>query len=362
MQKNVTNTFFTKLVGCTFCNEGPNTQNRQDIIADLYRRGMLQYGQELILRQEPFNRYDDHAMAVFGPDGRQLGYLAKETARPVFNSIDSGKHYSAYVQSVNGGSGYNYGMTIRIEEYTATEERPVVPPKPVYSETQARFDYLMALGEYEEQTFDAESFAMLAKPAQYGLADAQFLYALCLDNGQGTAQDETAAAVWYEKSAQNGNQHAQCNLAMDYYTGTGVPQDFGRAVYWAKKSAAQGDDNGMVILGRMYEKGEGTEQDDRKSFELYLRAAELGNTDGAYNAGICYLIGRGVDRDPREAAKWNRKAAEAGHPNAQFNLANQYLMGEGVPNNYEEALNWIARAAMNGHPKAVRMLKQWGYT
>lgn len=359
-QREVTRTFYTKLVGCTFNNEGSNTESRQTIISDLYRRGMLGFGQELKLVPEPHNRFDNHAVAVFGPDGRQLGYLGKNFAYEVFTSIKSGKHCIAYVERVNGGSGYSYGISMKIEEYVDIVQKPVVPPKPQYNELQARLDYEIAKAEYDDQSLTPDAFANLEKAATYGLADAQFLFACCYDFGICTHKDERVAAVWYEKSAQNGNQHAQCNLAMDYYSGTGVPQNFNKAVYWARKSVDQGDDNGMVILGRMYERGEGVEQNLVKSFALYLRSAELGNIDGASNTGICYLIGRGVTRNPFEATKWNRKAAEAGHPSAQFNLANQYFQGDGVPMDRETGTEWYIRAAQSGHPQASRLLRQIG--
>lgn len=109
-------TFYTKLTGVTFCNENGNTENRQSIIRQLYRRGLLDDGTELSLRPEPNNPYDDHAVAVFAQDGRQLGYLPQRTSYQVFCDMAKGKKYRAFVSCVTGGEAGNaYGINIRIE-------------------------------------------------------------------------------------------------------------------------------------------------------------------------------------------------------------------------------------------------------
>lgn len=361
IQREVTRKYYTKLVGCTFRNEGENTESRQSIISDLFRRGMLTFGQELRLVPEPNNRYDSHAVAVFGPDGRQLGYLGRDLAYDVFVSIQSGKKYSAYVESVNGGNGYSYGISMRVEEYKEVIPKPIAPPKPQYSEEQANADYQLALVEYNEQSFTPTMFARFEKAAKYGLADAQYLYACCFDFGRGTYQDEAQAAIWYEKAAKQGHASAQADLAIDYLNGIGVHKDPSKAFFWANKSAEQNDSDGLVILGRMYEKGQGIEQNYVKAYEAYRKAAELGNVNGANNVGICYLAGCGCDKNPSEAARWNRIAAEAGHPTAQFNLANQYLHGDGVPEDQAIGAEWFFKAAQNGHPQAAHLLKELGY-
>lgn len=109
-------TFYTKLAGVTFCNENGNTENRQFIIRQLYRRGLLDDGTELSLGPEPNNPYDDHAVAVFAQDGRQLGYLPQRISYQIFGDMAKGKKYRAFVSCVTGGEAGNaYGINIRIE-------------------------------------------------------------------------------------------------------------------------------------------------------------------------------------------------------------------------------------------------------
>ena len=108
--------FYTKLAGVTFSNENGNTENRQSIIRQLHRRGLLDDGTELSLRPEPNNPYDDHAVAVFAQDGRQLGYLPQTISYQVFGDMAKGKKYRAFVSCVTGGEAGNaYGINVRIE-------------------------------------------------------------------------------------------------------------------------------------------------------------------------------------------------------------------------------------------------------
>lgn len=108
--------FYTKLAGVTFNNENDNTENRQAIIRQLSRHGLLDEGTELYLKPEPHNPYDNHAVAVFAPDGRQLGYLPKQQAYQVFENMIRGRTYRAFVSTVTGGeAGNKYGINIKVE-------------------------------------------------------------------------------------------------------------------------------------------------------------------------------------------------------------------------------------------------------
>ena len=107
--------FYTKIVGVTFNNTGINTENRQRIIAGLVQKGILKENTELALVREPENQYDPNAVAVFAPDGRQLGYLPSNIAQHVSSNIANGIHYNAYVTKVTGGDADSfYGINLKI--------------------------------------------------------------------------------------------------------------------------------------------------------------------------------------------------------------------------------------------------------
>lgn len=107
--------FYTKVAGATFSNTGANTENRQRIIAQLSRKGILERGTELTLRRDPTNPYDANAVAVIAPDGRQLGFLPKDVAAKVSPDMVRGARYKAYVASVTGGDvDALYGINLKI--------------------------------------------------------------------------------------------------------------------------------------------------------------------------------------------------------------------------------------------------------
>lgn len=120
--------FSTTITGVAYRNSGANTENRQAIIRDLSARGELAAGTELDLRREPENRYDSNAVAVFAPDGRQLGYLSRDIARKAAAQMDAGYRYRAFIQAVTGGGiGYNYGIQMNVRVEKAVPQ--AVPPK-----------------------------------------------------------------------------------------------------------------------------------------------------------------------------------------------------------------------------------------
>ena len=299
------NSFHTKLAGVTYSNEGANTESRQRIIHDLSRRGLLDPGQKLELRPDPQNRFDHQAVAVFGPDGRQLGFLPKEVAHRIFAKLQSSGGFEAIVTAVTGGdAGFAYGINVRIEEYQITQKKSVKR----YTYEDAEDDYERAMRYYREKDFE-EALPLLQRAAEFGHSEAQYRLGTCYDYGYGTAVDAEKASYWYLQAAEQDNADAQADLGYNYREGIGVAVDYQKALYWIQKAVAQNHPNAMVFLGSMYEHGIGVRQDDEESFELYKQAAELGSVDGAHNTGIALLIGRGVERDPYEATKWNTIAA-----------------------------------------------------
>lgn len=124
--------FYTKVAGVTFSNVGANTENRQRIIAQLSRKGILEHGTELTLRRDPTNLYDSNAVAVIAPDGRQLGFLPRDVAAKASPDIARGTHYKAYVEAVTGGDADSmYGINLKIvkDEVQAAPAIKMVPLK-----------------------------------------------------------------------------------------------------------------------------------------------------------------------------------------------------------------------------------------
>lgn len=104
--------FSTKVVGVTYGNDDGST--RQAIIADLKARadaGPV----NIRLRREHHNKDDPHAVAVDGPDGRQLGFLSRQDAARVAKLLDMGGKAEIELAGVTGGgNGQFFGVNIRL--------------------------------------------------------------------------------------------------------------------------------------------------------------------------------------------------------------------------------------------------------
>merc|ERR1711988_1305752 len=78
--------------------------------------------------------------------------------------------------------------------------------------------------------------------ADQGHAKAQYNLGSMYHQGQGVAQDYSAATKWLRMAADQGIAQAQCNLGLMYYEGKGVPQNTSKALRWLHKAQVQGDE------------------------------------------------------------------------------------------------------------------------
>jgi hypothetical protein len=106
-------TIYTKVVGVTF-------DGRQSVIKQLAA------GEHLLLKREPYNRYDPNAIQVERLNGAQLGYLSKDLVRelaPFFDKV--GGTANATVKELVGdyGRGYNLGVRIAFSVPSAENSR-----------------------------------------------------------------------------------------------------------------------------------------------------------------------------------------------------------------------------------------------
>lgn len=109
------------------------------------------------------------------------------------------------------------------------------------AEAQLQMGMRYAAGDGVAQN-DKEAALWFAKAAKQGLAEAQYQYGLVLLQGRGVVQDYKAAFSWIEKPAQRGYARAQYSLGELYRYGTGTAIDKARAYLWFNLAAAQGVD------------------------------------------------------------------------------------------------------------------------
>lgn len=94
---------FTKVAGVTF-------EGRQEVVAQ------LSVGEEVLLRRQPDNPADPHAVQVVRKDGAVVGYLSSPLAGRVAPQLDRGARYRATVVAVTGGGEKNLGANLRLEQ------------------------------------------------------------------------------------------------------------------------------------------------------------------------------------------------------------------------------------------------------
>jgi serine/threonine protein kinase len=90
--------------------------------------------------------------------------------------------------------------------------------------------------------------------ADSGSAEAQFNYAVCLENGRGVAVDLKEAAKYYKMAADQGHASGQVNYGVCLKNGKGVAVDLKEAAKYYKMAANQGDADGKVAYDRVIKK------------------------------------------------------------------------------------------------------------
>ncbi len=93
--------YYTKVSGVTY-------GERQRYIAT------LRAGEQLSMRRERQNQFDQNAIALYDSREHHLGYVPKEIASNLAPIMDAGERLDAVVMSVSGGNGYSYGLNIKI--------------------------------------------------------------------------------------------------------------------------------------------------------------------------------------------------------------------------------------------------------
>jgi len=89
-------TRFSSVKGVTFKN--PDGTERQKVLET------LKPADQLILKREKENPFDKSAIAVYTQEGIHLGYIGKELAKDLSESIDQGIPVRCFVKEITGGT------------------------------------------------------------------------------------------------------------------------------------------------------------------------------------------------------------------------------------------------------------------
>lgn len=157
----------------------------------------------------------------------------------------------------------------------------------------------------------------LRKAAAHGDAKAQFIVASRYLDGEGTTQNVTKAAYWYQEAASRGLPPAQYRVATLFERGRGVPKDVATALVWYERAAANGNIKSMHNAAVLAAGNELGAPDYDKAFRLFTEAAEHGLKDSQFNLAVLYERGLGSKVDNSQALFWYLVAARSNDADAQ---------------------------------------------
>jgi TPR repeat protein len=201
--------------------------------------------------------------------------------------------------------------------------------------------------------------SQLQQAADFGHADAQFVFARCCRDGVVCGKNLATFARYARMAAEQHHSYGESQLAVALTYGLGVERDAQRAVQLARSSAEQGNAMGESQLGRLFELGLGVEQDLFEAVRHFQAAAAQGNSFGQLNLGLALFNGRGTEADVSTAVDYMRLAAEQGNPSAQYCLAEAMAEGSGIARDPAKAARLMRKAADAGFPRAQFQFGDW---
>ena len=151
-----------------------------------------------------------------------------------------------------------------------------------------------------------------------------------------------------------GSPGAQYELAQRLLEGRGVAQNQRAAAQWFERAAVAGLAPAQFRIGMLYEKGIGVSSDRFTARRWYFQAAQSGNARAAHNLAVMYAEPPDDKPNYAEAAKWFRKAGELGVRDSQFNLGVLYARGLGVSQDLGQSWLWFSLAAAQGDADAEK--------
>jgi TPR repeat protein len=246
---------------------------------------------------------------------------------------------------------------------------------------------------------DWKSLMTMKAEAERGNPEAQYLYGLQVNVGDGIPADPAEAVKWFRQAAVSGYAEAQAALGMLYSDPNGKMFDPVEAEIWLEKAAKQGNAQAIQRLGVLLSRGAGRNRatpagvDDpgERSAVTKTEAAPSGvakDTPGSGLSSVSSDKSRMMDEDPETTVRWSlilsglrgadayvvrgyllengvgmmrdeaaaadayRHAAAQGSAPAQFRVGQFYVEGRGVAPDLAEACYWLRLAAKGGSREA----------
>lgn len=149
---------------------------------------------------------------------------------------------------------------------------------------------------------------------------------------------QTAYQAWHQ-AAENNVAEAQWMLAILLLNGQGVKQDKVAAYSWLTLASEKQHKQAMI---------------DRMAIRDRLSAEELMNADTLTKAFRDKQMAKtAINHHKEKAFHWFEKAAKQGDPQAQYQLGEMLLNGEGVKQDKVAAYSWFSLASEQNQPQAI---------
>lgn len=219
---------------------------------------------------------------------------------------------------------------------------------PLAKQNDALAQYVVAMlykrGKGVKQS-QAEAIKWLTSSAEGGYAASQLRLGKMLSTGAAMPQEHAKAFYFFNRAALQNDKDAQFLVALCYQNGIGVVQNTEQALFWYNKAVSNGLDAPAISnkdkSNAAALKKAATSKADFVTLKL---AADEGNTDAQFQVGLHYANGQDTAQDDAQAIYWLQKAAKQQNKNAMSYLAWMNMLGLGLPQNVSQAVHWFVSA------------------
>ena len=217
----------------------------------------------------------------------------------------------------------------------------------------AEAQYLLAVCLLEGNGVSKDSkqaFSLLTKALEQEYIPACARLGECYIKGLGTAKNGPKGLSLLNAAKEDGEVTAIYTLATLYQTGAPptIQKNMEKAIALYEEAGAMGDKKAYMTLAEMAYKGAGQKKDAEKAREYYAKAAQLKDPKAQYALALLYLKGEGGDADAEKGMAYLQEAANVKYTPAQMALGKIYQTGiEGVSQDRTKAAEWFEKAALD---------------
>ncbi len=165
-----------------------------------------------------------------------------------------------------------------------------------------------------------DDLAYIISEAKKGDVEAQSVLGCMYYLGNeesGIKENPEEAIKWLRPAAQKGDREAQFIFGMCLRNGEGISANKEEGFKYIKLAAEQDSIPAIYELGRCYSNGWGCETNITEAIKCWNEAGDLGDSDSLFMLGLEFATGKRIERDQLKAQEYFQKAASLGHDGAK---------------------------------------------